>query len=235
MAKPYEQIGVAVTSRAGREYEAMFALEPGMLAAGPVLDAAAGASSFQADAMAAGIDVRSADPRYGMSPQAFAEFGEAELAAADDKLRRLEGQYDWSFYGSLDEHRKLREGALSRFLDHYSRHRERYVEASLPHLPFADGTFRLALCSHFLFLYGDTFGKAFHREALQELYRVLAPGGELRAYPLVTLRWEPYPHLGDIVQPLRQLGAQIGIGEGRLPFVPKPSPMLIVRKPETAL
>ena len=39
-------------------------------------------------------------------------------------------------------------------------------------MPFADATFDLALCSHFLFLYSAHFDLDFHRQAILELLRV---------------------------------------------------------------
>jgi hypothetical protein len=51
-------------------------------------------------------------------------------------------------------------------------------------LPFADGAFDLALCSHLLFLYSAQFDEAFHRASIRELCRVAA---EVRIFPLLAL------------------------------------------------
>ncbi len=47
-----------------------------------------------------------------------------------------------------------------------------FVPAQLPELPFFDGTFDLALCSHFLFLCSEHHDAKFHIHALRELCRV---------------------------------------------------------------
>lgn len=78
-----EQTGVAMTYRGFEEYRRMFALEPETLAAGELLDAAAGASSFTAEASAAGYRAHAVDPRYTLEPgQLTAE------AAAEIETRR---------------------------------------------------------------------------------------------------------------------------------------------------
>ena len=53
-----------------------------------------------------------------------------------------------------------------------------------PSLPFADGSFDLALCSHLLFLYSAQFDEAFHRASIREMCRVAA---EVRIFPLLAL------------------------------------------------
>jgi len=60
----------------------------------------------------------------------------------------------------------------------------RYVDAELQNLPFADGDFDIALCSHFLFLYSEQFSEDFHVTAIQEMCRVAE---EVRVFPLLAL------------------------------------------------
>jgi ubiquinone/menaquinone biosynthesis C-methylase UbiE len=67
------------------------------------------------------------------------------------------------------------------------------VNAGLPSLPFADGAFDLALCSHFLFLYSQQHDAAFHVQSMRELCRVAR---EVRVFPLLALGGQPSPHLG---------------------------------------
>jgi len=82
--------------------------------------------------------------------------------------------------------------AMQAFLDDYElgKRQGRYVNAELPTLPFENGTFHLALCSHFLFLYSTQLGEAFHRAAIHEMCRVAV---EVRIFPLLALgcfgRW----------------------------------------------
>lgn len=229
----YPQAGVAVTCRSYREYAAMFALDEAALARGPVLDAAGGASSFAAEAAERGLDVKAADPRYALPADALYAESAREIETSTGKLAKLRESFDWTFYGSLDAHRAGREASLERFIRHYRENGTHgvYVPASLPSLPFADGTFALALCSHFLFLYEEQFDAAFHTAALRELYRVLAPGGELRVYPLASLRFARYGAMSEIESALSSWGAVVDELPSRLPFIPGSTHLLCVRKP----
>jgi hypothetical protein len=76
----------------------------------------------------------------------------------------------------------------------------RYVDATLPTLPFADASFDLALCSHFLFFYTTQLGDEFPRSAIGEMCRVAS---EVRVFPLLTLAG-----MRSLVDPIfREFGA----------------------------
>jgi len=231
----YTQQGVAVTCRSFREYEAMFALGEAAIRRGPILDVAGGASSFAAEARARGAAVVAADPRYAKDADALYAEGALEIAASTAKLERAKERFDWSYYGSLEAHRANREASLERFAADYRAEAAAgsgaYVGAALPSLPFEDDAFALVLCSHFLFLYEEQFSYAFHREALQELYRVARPGGELRVYPLYTLRHERYPALDELIRSFEAEGAQAELLPSRLAFIPGSTRLLRIRKP----
>ncbi|MBO9599507.1 MAG: class I SAM-dependent methyltransferase [Cohnella sp.] len=223
----YPQTGVANTCRAFKEYEAMFRLTEADWLAGPVLDVAGGGASFTAHLRGIGIEAYAADPFYaGLTEQVIAEAAK-EIEVSSAKIAAGAGAYDWSFYGSPEQHRKLREESLRRFAEDFRSEgaRERYVAAALPNLPFADNAFSLVVCSHFLFLYADAFDERFHTAAIEELLRVLKPGGQLRIYPLVTLKWEPIPYLTDLID--RVAGrAKAELVPTGLPFTPTPSSLL---------
>ncbi|HZG56831.1 methyltransferase domain-containing protein [Paenibacillus sp.] len=239
----YPQAGVAVTCRSYREYEAMFALDDEALRRGPVLDVAGGASSFAAEAGGRGAEVVAADPRYAKDADTLYAESAEEIAASTAKLARLKERFDWSYYGSLEAHRANREASLEAFAADYRRERERereigagerrrrYVAAALPRLPFPDDAFALTLCSHFLFLYEEQFDFAFHRDALRELYRVTRPGGEVRVYPLYTLRHERYPGLEALIESFEAAGAAAALLPSSLPFIPGSTRLLRIAKP----
>ncbi|MEK8126367.1 methylase [Paenibacillus filicis] len=220
--KPYEQIGVAMTCRSFEEYRRMFALELELLQAGPVLDVASGASSFVAEACSLGCDARAADPMYALGPVSIEEHGHKEIAVSTSKLEALREQYDWSYYGSLEQHRLGREASLNRFITHYraSQGTGIYTRALLPELPYPDAAFSLVLVSHFLFLYDGQFDRTFHLNAVRELLRVCSKEGEVRIYPLSSLRSERYPHLDELLAELAEEGVQASILESDLPFIP---------------
>ncbi|WP_281886032.1 class I SAM-dependent methyltransferase [Paenibacillus sp. YYML68] len=220
----YEQIGVAMTCRGYEEYVRMFALEETELQTGAVLDVAGGASSFTADARARGCDVRAVDPLYAMEPQAIVEHGRREIESSTAKLDQLKEQFDWSYYGSIEQHREGRIASLDRFGAHYAASctsEERiYIAAALPALPYPDETFSLVLVSHFLFLYDKQFDYEFHLKSLRELLRICRQDGEVRIYPVQTLLWERYPELDRLMSELTEEGFRCSLIPSQLPFIP---------------
>ena len=114
-------------------------------------------------------------------------------------------EYSWKSIRDPEELGRVRMRAMGAFLDDYDPGKEqgRYVEGSLPELPFADGQFDLALCSHFLFLYSERFDLEQHIASARELCRVAK---EARVYPLLTLEGEPSPHLAPLRSALRDVG-----------------------------
>ena len=128
-----------------------------------------------------------------------------DLAGRVVAARRLvdshPGQNSWRWYGSPDAPEQLRAEAAQEFLTDLTAHPGRYLAAALPELPFADQSFRLALCSYLLFTWADRLDEAWHLAAVTELARVAA---QVRIYPLVTAgRGAPVPFLDHLVQTLR--------------------------------
>lgn len=227
----YPQAGVASTCRSYGEYMDMFALDEEDLRGGAVLDVAGGASEFTARLREKGIEAAAADPFYEGAAEAVIAAAAEEIRVSSLKIESLKDVYDWSYYGSPSRHRSIRESSWARFADDFRREDagRYYVAAKLPELPFEDGRFRTVLCSHFLFLYADSFGYEFHREAVEELLRVTEDGGEVRIYPLVTLKWELSPFVRDIMESVKGI-AEAELIDGKLPFTPVASPVLRLRK-----
>ena len=96
--------------------------------------------------------------------------------------------------------------AAQRFLADFEAQRfyGRYVGASLPHLPFFDGTFDLVLCAHLLFTYAGRFDFDWHLAACKELVRVSA--GEVRLHPVVGTDGRTYPGLPRLRRELKAAG-----------------------------
>jgi hypothetical protein len=192
------------------EYRAMFALGGRDADDGrAVLDVAAGPASFAAERAAAGGRAVACDPLYAAAAEA--EIRE-RLAGARDAVRGLmraePGRFVWRTFANVEELVAARSAAAGRFPADLPRGRRegRYVAGALPRLPFADRSFDLALCSHFLFLYSDAFDAAFHRAALAELARVAA---EVRVFPLLAMDGRPSPHLAAAVEGLRAAGHRV--------------------------
>jgi SAM-dependent methyltransferase len=202
--KMYEQIGVAMTCRSYEEYEKMFSLEQSLLKKGKILDVAAGASSFVAEAKMKGYDAVAVDPLYKMTIDEMTKHGQRELEAATEKLTKYAHLYVWEGYKNLEHHDQLRKHALELFLEQYrhDKNKEFFIPAALPCLPFEDNTYTLVLCNHFLFLYQEQFNNQFHLKAIQEMIRVTKKGGVIRVYPIVGFKDEEYPYLDRLIETL---------------------------------
>jgi hypothetical protein len=187
------------------EYRTMFALSEDDLA-GTILGCGDGPASFNAEATARGHRVVSFDPLY----QHDADEIRARVEAVfDDLIARTATNADEFVWGravdDIDDLATKRRTAAELFLADYpgGRAEGRYVPEELPVLPFADGSFDLALCSHLLFLYGEQLSASFHVDALVELCRV---AHEVRVFPLLELGSVPSRHLAVVREQLTARG-----------------------------
>lgn len=191
------------------EYCAMFALNATDRSRS-ILGCGDGPASFNAEALQRNVKVVSADPLYEFSvPQIRKRIAETAPTVAG-QLRSNAGDFIWEQFGSADELVAARMRAMQTFLEDFVAGCEqgRYVTAELPNLPFFDGTFDLALCSHFLFLYSEQRDAQFHIQAIRELCRV-AP--EVRIFPLVELNGAPSRHLQEVTAALSTGGCAVTI------------------------
>lgn len=223
----YPQVGVASTCRSYEEYCAMFNLVDTDWTNGPVLDVAGGASSFTAQLHAKGITAMAADPFYNGLTENVIAAAHKEIEVSSAKLASNAAAYDWNYYGSPEQHRERREHSCALFSEDFrsADADKRYFSASLPHLPFENDTFGLVVCSHFLFLYAEAFGEQFHADSLAEMMRVIKPGGELRIYPLISLKCEECAYLPRVLEELKGVAKVEYLPTG-LPFLPVPSSLL---------
>jgi hypothetical protein len=175
----------------------MFALSTDDLSGG-TLGCGDGPASFNAEAMAAGHAVVSCDPIYALAAGDIRRRVEETYETILSQVRLHPEQFVWDFFCDADDLGRHRLATMHRFLGDFDRGKQegRYLAASLPSLPFADGEFHLAVVSHLLFLYSEHLDAAFHVESAFELLRV---AGEVRIFPLLTLdrRWSPH------VEPVR--------------------------------
>jgi hypothetical protein len=167
----------------------------------PLLDCAAGPSSFTAEANAR-HRVVAADPLYATDADSLWRAIEAARAAMMPAVLQARGRFVWDWHGSPEGLEATRMQAMRTFRDDFAAPspKDRYVAATLPQLPFRDGTFAIALCSHFLFLYSGHFDLDFHVAALRELLRVAR---EARIFPLLDLDGEPSRHVEPAIAALR--------------------------------
>src|SRR5262245_25629740 len=145
------------------EYCRMFALSKGDLA-GRILGCADGPASFNADATRRGLHVISCDPLYRFDAAGIRGRIDATFDEMLEQTRKNRSEFVWDAIPGVDELGRLRRAAMDLFLEDYggSGRSGRYVAAGLPSLPFVDGSFDVAVCSHFLFLYSLALNEDFH-------------------------------------------------------------------------
>ena len=191
------------------EYGRMFALSDDDLRL-KVLGCGDGPASFNAEAARRGASVISCDPIYRYDADQL----RGRIASTYDEIlaqtRRNAGEFLWNTIRSVDELGQVRMAAMNEFLaDYETGGRDgRYVAAELPHLPFGDASFDLALCSHFLFLYTTQLGEPFHRTATRELCRV---AGEVRIFPLLALGGTSSPFVETVADDLSRSRLAVSI------------------------
>ena len=191
------------------EYTRMFALNADDLR-GRLLDCGGGPSSFNAELTGKQGRVVSCDPLYFFSrgdiARRIAEIAPKVMAGA----LAARGQYLWNEIPSPEALKERRLAAMALFLEDYAAGRAagRYLNESLPALPFKARAFELALSSHLLFLYSAHLDEDFHLRAIREMCRVAK---EARIFPLVDLDGNPSPHLEPVLAALRQQGCGVWV------------------------
>lgn len=190
--------------RSFEEYCRMFNLSDRELAL-TILGCADGPASFNAEQSARDGKVVSVDPIYQFSRKEIAQRVEAVYPLVMRELQNNRTHFIWEEFTDEEAVGRARMQAMQQFLNDYDEGiaGARYIGASLPFLPFEAGTFQLALCSHFLFLYTDLLDETAHLKAVKELCRV---ADEVRIYPLVDLNAKPSPHLPAVIHAMENYG-----------------------------
>jgi hypothetical protein len=191
------------------EYRRMFALTSGDLNR-RIVGCGDGPASFNAEATRRGSTVISCDPIYQWGGVQIRNRIAATCDEVLDQTRRNADEFVWDSIPSVEELGRIRMTAMEDFLSDYSEGQAqgRYIAAELPSLPFPDGSFELALCSHLLFLYSEQLGETFHQAAVGELCRVAR---EVRIFPLLALGGRRSPYVDPNVEELRRAGHHASI------------------------
>lgn len=224
MAFTLEQ--VVPWGRSFEEYRAMFDLGEAELAQ-RLLGCGDGPASFNATLTRQGGEVVSVDPLYGFSAGEIEARIEETFETVLQQTRENAGEFVWGQMRSVEELGEIRRAAMQEFLADYPAGKEcgRYREAALPLLPFEEGAFDLAVCSHFLFLYGAHFSLEFHLASLKELCRVARA---VRVFPLLELGATPSRHREPVMAQLTAEGYDVQIRRVPYEFQKRGNEMLVV-------
>lgn len=195
--------------RSFEEYEAMFNLSREDLEK-RILGCGDGPANFNCILTRRGGRIVSVDPVYHFSADEIRSRINETYAEVLKQTLKNKDEFVWEHIASVEELGRARMKAMNDFLSDYTAGLKggRYLEASLPVLPFEDGRFDLALCSHLLFLYSEQLTEDFHFRAIKELCRV---SSETRIFPLLELGSRRSRHLEKIIGRLSKDGFAVSL------------------------
>lgn len=192
-----------------------------------ILGCGDGPASFNAELSLMGGKVVSVDPIYQFTvDQIRSRIYEVYPQIMSQMVKNADN-YLWGSIKDVEELGRIRMAAMKQFLSDYNHGLKtgRYQCGALPHLPFANKKFELALCSHFLFLYSDHFDLEQHIQAMLELCRVAT---EVRVYPLISLDGNKSSHLPMVLESLIQKGYKVSCNRVNYQFQKGATEMLVV-------
>ena len=191
--------------RSYREYTEMFSLSKEEIKSKKILGCGDGPSSFNTEAEYEDAHVVSIDPLYAYSKKEIMQRIDEVAGEVMSQVKNNMDNFVWKNIPDVESLEHMRIEAMMEFLADYEDGKEegRYIDASLPTLPFDDMIFDLALSSHFLFLYSEHLDEDFHKAAIDEMLRV---ADEVRIFPLLTLDNQRSPYVKNIIESLETEG-----------------------------
>ena len=209
------------------EYIKMFDLSPEDLQQ-RILGVADGPASFNAEGTVKGYDITSIDPVYQFDGAGIKQRFDAVVDNIIDQIIATPNNWVWSYHKNPQELKASRIKTTKTFLADYQqgKQEDRYQTQELPNLDFADRSFDLALCSHFLFLYSEQCDRDFHIAAVREMLRV---SKEVRIFPLLTLMQKTSPHLDFVIEKFNNSGYSASIVKVPYELQPGANKMLVIK------
>ena len=219
---------VLIWSRSFDEYQKIFSLKKKDLKK-KILGCADGASSFNVTASSMGANITSCDPLYGLEPRAVGNKIYSSCELIYPKILSSVDDFNWDYFSDPQELKAKRLSASKNFLKDFSQQRnnERYINASLPTLPFDDDNFDIALCGNFLFLYSEILSVDFHIDSVLELVRVAK---DVRIFPLIGNDRKRPKQLKYVLDALDELPVTYKIVEVDYHFTKGANQMLQIKK-----
>jgi SAM-dependent methyltransferase len=210
------------------EYVAMFGLSAHDLGK-RILGCGDGPASFNASLTKRGGRVVSVDPIYEFSVAQISSRIDETYEKVMTQLRGNVADYVWTQFPSPEDVGKTRMAAMREFLSDFEAGKRagRYVAGSVETLPFAEGSFDLALSSHFLFLYSDQLAADFHLKAILEMLRV---ANEVRIFPILTMDGRRSLHYGPMIAVLLDRGYDARLVKVDYEFQKGGNEVLVVRR-----
>jgi hypothetical protein len=202
-----------------------------------ILGVGDGPASFNAEGTVKGYKITSIDPIYQFDGVEIKQRFNEVVDNIIDQIIPTPNNWVWSYHKNPQELKASRIKTLETFLQDYLQGKQagRYQAQEFPNLNFADQSYDLALCSHFLFLYSeqcDPKGKRmlnrdFHLAAIAEMLRI---SREVRIFPLLTLMQETSPYLDFVMDKFENLGYLVEIVRVPYELQPGANKMLVIRQ-----
>ena len=187
MVEGLQLSSIASIGRNFDEYYRLFALADIDPAVENILDVAAGASSFCAEAHQLGYSVTATDRIYNESHGHIEQLCNRDLDRILQQVPANAGMYDWTYFSDIQALERQRRRTCELFLEDFRRFgASRYLPVAYPATPFPDKAFSIALSAGFLFLYDALLDYQFHQQVILELARITTR--EIRIWPLVNLQ-----------------------------------------------
>ena len=182
------------------EYLGMFNLSEDDLAR-DIVGVGDGPASFNSLMHQRGTPIVSVDPIYRYSEAELRQRIQETYNDVIAQARQNRDKFVWTHISSVDELAEIRMQAMEAFCRDFENGKQqgRYIDASLPDLPFPDVHFDLVLSAHLLFFYSANRDLAFHLDAIRELLRI---GTEVRIFPIVDVNSNPSPFLSPVIDEL---------------------------------
>ena len=194
-----------------------------------ILGVGDGPASFNAEGTAKGYNITSIDPIYQFDGAEIRQRFDAVVDNIIDQVIATPDNWVWNYHKNPQQLKARRIEALEIFLQDYQQEKQqnRYLAQELPSLDFAEQTYDLALCSHFLFLYSQQLDRDFHIAAIQEMLRV---SQEVRIFPLLTLMQKTSPYLDFVIDKFNNLGYLASIKKVPYELQPGANEMLVIKQ-----
>ena len=222
-----ELTNVVPWGRSFNEYKEMFSLNDADLNK-KILGCGDGPACFNAELTEAGRNITSVDPVYQFNSEQIRSRIDEVYPQIISQVAKRPKDYIWKSIANIEELGKIRMSAMEKFLSDYElgKKSDRYINASLPKLPFNDHEFDLGLCSHYLFLYSAHIDEAQHILSMLELCRVAK---EVRVYPLLSLEGIESIHLKPVMSSLTHNSVEVSLQPVEYQFQKGATEMLVAK------
>ena len=209
------------------EYLDMFNLSEDDLAR-DIVGVGDGPASFNTRMHQRGTPIVSVDPVYRYSEKELRQRIQDTYEDVIAQARQNEDKFVWTKFSSVDELAEIRMKAMDEFCRDFESGKQhgRYIDASLPNLPFPDHHFDLVLSAHLLFFYSANRDLAFHLDAVRELLRI---GTEVRIFPIVDVNSNPSSFLSPVINALEKDGITCSVERVPYHFQKTGNEMLVAR------